>query len=417
MNQQRTAWNEYFPDSPSTSFSSQTYSSHQSSSSTGVYVLNCLFISITTTSDGAALYCTSTSYFLVESSSFFSCRTSNTWGGSICLPSSNKGQCILHKICSYDCFTTQTSASSGQSLYIYANNSVSSKNYVNYSSLSRSVNVNSGSKYTLYLVYGKICCPSVNISMNKCQLTSGIYCCPSIDPSSVTCSLSYSSLADNNANQNTCIKFNYESAKYEMKCCNILRNAQGTLSSEGTVYTIGILNIDDSCFLMNTATYIFYSASSSYPITLTRCTVDKTSNNGYLTIQNTVTKSFILALNHMSTRNCHSEYDSAGYLTAVSFPSNPTKKEFCFCYTCKVNHYQGRISVYFSINSMLLFTFIHPNPSGDCWYDSDYYSKLSLLIWLYRNTDSYFTNSVSFEEAKTLLFMREIVLSVPTRKY
>jgi predicted nucleic acid binding AN1-type Zn finger protein len=103
------------------------------------------------------------------------------------------------------------------------------------------------------------------------------------------------------------------------KSCNILRNTQVS-SSEGTIKSDGNLMIEDSCILGNTATNIFY-AYSSYIITLSlsNCTVDKTSNNGYLTTQNTVTKSFILGLNNMSTQNCHSEYDSAGDLTAVPY--------------------------------------------------------------------------------------------------
>jgi hypothetical protein len=183
---------------------------------------------------------------------------------------------------------------------------------------------------------------------------------PFVDSSSVTGSLSYSTFSDNNAFGHTCILFDGGGAKYEIKSCNIIRNTQGP-TSYGTIFTNGILNIEDSCILENTASTIFYSSSSSYPITLKNCTVDKTTNNGYLTTQNTIPKSFILGLNHISTQNCNSKYDSAGTLTPISFVPNPTKK--LFCYTCK-SCFQGRMSTLLSIAWMILVTFIHPNPFG-----------------------------------------------------
>jgi predicted outer membrane repeat protein len=360
MYKQRTAWSDFFPDSPAANLKSQTYTSSQSYSSTNVYVSNCLFIRCTSTDHGGALYCTSTT-LLVESSSFFSCTTSNTWGGAIRV---STGQFVLYEVCGYSCYSTYTGVTVGQFACIDVN-TASNKNYVNYSSIVRCVNQRSNSYDTVRLGSGEVCCPSVNMSMNKCQYYSGIYTYPNTGSSSVTYSFSYSSFVDNVAYQYSCICFSRGGVKYEMKSCNVLRNTQ-TSSSNGIIYTYGILDIKNSCILENTATYIFYSSSSSYTITLSDCTVDKTTNNGYLTTQNTVTKSFILGLNHMSTQNCHSEYDSVGILTAIPYVSHTTKKSFCFCYTNKINFCQGRISAFFSIIWMLLFTFIHPNPSGDC---------------------------------------------------
>jgi hypothetical protein len=87
----------------------------------------------------------------------------------------------------------------------------------------------------------------------------------------------------------------------------------------------------DSCILGNIAHHIFYQESSSHRITLSNSTIDSTSNNGYLTTQNTVTKSFILALNHMSTQNCHSEYDSVGHLTPIIQTPSSSKKQKNYC--------------------------------------------------------------------------------------
>jgi hypothetical protein len=359
MHKQRNAWSDFFPGSPTESLSSQTYNSQKSYSSSfnGVYVSKCLFISITSGGDGGAIYCGST-YFLVESSSFFSCKSGGNWGGAIRFTNSNNGQCVLYEVCGYNCHTDYRDYDSyGQFAFVRVNNGASSKNYVNYSSISRSMCQGSEPYYAMFHDYGKTCYLSVNASMNRCKYTSGVYCSPYSDSSSVTGSFSYSTFNDNNAFDNNCIRFNNGGAKYEIKYCNILRNTQST-STLGTIYVNGNLKIEDSCILENSATTIFYQGSSSYRITLSNCTVDKTTNNGYLTITNAVTKRFILALNHMSTRNCNAEYDSVGSLT----PLTATKK--LICYTFKNNNCQGRISAFFfSITWMLLVTY---NPFGNC---------------------------------------------------
>jgi hypothetical protein len=355
MFQTKFGWSDFFSGSPVTTLGPGYYISRQTPSVSSIYVSNCLFNTCSSTSYGGALYCSSSvTYLLVESTSFFSCKTSTPYGGAIYFSNSG-GQCVLYDVCGYDCYSTYSGETYPLFTYTCVNDVASSKNYVNYSSISRCGDKNPNSRYTLYHDYGKICYTSVNISMNKCNYYSGIFCYPYSDSNSVTCSLLYSSFTDNSASQYTCIWFNRGGAKYEIKYCNILRNTQVS-TSYGIIITTGILNIEDSCILENTAANIFHSSSSSYPITLTNCTVDKTTNNGYLTIRNTVTKSFFLGLNHMSTQNCHSEYDSVGTLTAIPFVSNPTKREFC--YTC-----QGRVSILFSLIQMFVFTFIHPNPS------------------------------------------------------
>jgi predicted outer membrane repeat protein len=335
----RTAWNDYFTATNPTNYNSQTYSSRQTLSDTSVYVSNCLFRSCTSSNNGGAICCASVTYLLVESSSFFSCTTSNTHGGAIFFQNSGSGQCVLHGVCGYDCYSTNTSSNAWyQFAYISVNNAESSKNYVNYSSIVRCVNERSDSRYILGLNNGKICCPSVNISMNKCQRCSGITCWPFQDSNSVTCSLTYSAFTDNIANEFSCIWLNREVAEYEIKSCNILRNSQVS-STYGIIYTNGNLKIEDSCILENTATVIFYQNQSFYTITLSNCTVDKTSSYGNIITQNTVTKSFILTLNHMSTLNCHSGYDFVG---------TPSKNREYSC-TCGKFFYQPRLIDTFSL--------------------------------------------------------------------
>jgi predicted outer membrane repeat protein len=357
----KTAWNDFFPGTSPTNLPSQTYTYRPTPSGSNVYVLNCLFSSITSTGHGGALYCTSISYLLVESTSFFSCKTSGQ-GGAIYF-SNSSGQYVLHEVCGYDCCTTDSSNSNF--VYTSVKNDVSSKNYINYSSISRCVNENSWC--TLYLNNGKNFCPSVNTSNNKCN-GEFFLCFPLSYSNTVTCSLSYSSFADNYATNHVCIALWTSGAEYEIKSCNILRNTQSDLNSYGTIATNGNMKILDSCILENKADYIFYQhSSSSYRITLSNCTVDKTTNNGYLITQNTVTKSFILALNHLSTQNCRSEYDAAGTLTPIIQTPSSTKVQKYY-YTCQKYRFQLRDEDIVSLFSILFFNIIHLDASIDPFY-------------------------------------------------
>jgi hypothetical protein len=356
----RTALIDYFPG---TNYNSIAYTSGQTLSGTCVHVLNCLFSSFTSSNNGGAIFCNSVTYLLVESSSFFSCRTSSNHGGAIYFSNGN-GQCVLHEICGYDCYATYASHTYYQFGYIGVNDADSSKNYVNYSSIVRCVNGRSDSYYMLGLQSGKICCPSVNVSMNKCQLFVGITCWPFKDSNYVTCSLTYSTFSDNIAYGDKCIYLEKTGAKFEIKSCNILRNTEIS-GAFGIIYASGNMMIEDSCILENNATYIFRQGSSSYKITLSNCTVDNTSNNRYLTIKNTVTKSFIHALNHMSTQNCHSEYDSVGALTPIIQTPFSSKKQIC---SCDKFFYQHQLSDFFSFHSIFVFNFIHLDTSNDLLY-------------------------------------------------
>jgi hypothetical protein len=352
----RTDWHDFFGGTPTYSFSS-TYGTRLSLYGTSAYVSNSLFRSISSSSDGGALYSSgSVTYLFIESTSFFSCKTSDNYGGAIYFYHSS-GRCVLHEVCGYDCNSTYTGGTSyAQFSYTQVQNSASYDNYISYSSIVGCVSTHTSSYYILQHYYGKLFCPSVNISMNKCQYYT-IYYCPLSDSNSITCSLSYSSITDNHANQYTCLYLWNSYANFRIKSCNILRNTQVYTGSVGTFYTCGSLVITDSCILGNNASYIFNTHYSNYPITISNCTIDKTTNNGYLTIKNTVTKSFIHALNHISTLYCLSEYDSVGTLT----PPSPNKQINCFTYGNFFRHSKLRdlISLIFVLN----FIFIHLDTS------------------------------------------------------
>jgi predicted outer membrane repeat protein len=120
----KTAWNDYFSGTTATTtLNSQEYTSRPAPSGSNIYVTNCLFRSITSTSDGGALYCSSSfTYLLVELTSFFSCKTSGI-AGAIYFSNTNCGQCVLHKVCGYDCCTTNSN--SYQFVYISVMNDIS----------------------------------------------------------------------------------------------------------------------------------------------------------------------------------------------------------------------------------------------------------------------------------------------------
>jgi hypothetical protein len=346
-------WSDFFEVSEPTPSKQQLYTSTQTPSASSVYILNCLFNGCTSGSNGGALSCTSVTYLLVESTSFFSCKTSGSNGGAVYF-SNDGGQCVLHKVCGNDC--NSGSSSNSQFSYVGVKNDASSKNYINYSSIVRCVNMGSDSWNLIYHNNGRICFPSVNVSMNVCQYFTGIYCNSFVDSNYVTGSTSYSSYTDSKASTYICFSFARSSVKVEVKCCNILRNTQGSLDSWGLIYTRGNVNFKDSCILENNVNCIFYAFTGS--ITLSNCTVDKTTSSGSFYIQSTVSKSFILGLNHLSTRNCNSEYDSAGYLTPIIQSPSPSKKQI-YCNTCErlLNYYQQGNFV--SLTSILVFNFIH----------------------------------------------------------
>jgi hypothetical protein len=351
----KTEWNDYFPIiSPSQTYGSSLYTTKQSPSGPNVYVSNCLFSRCTSTSNGGAFSCTSVKCLLIESSSFFTCSTSDRFGGVIY--TTGVSECILYKVCGSDCLSTFSSSSSysgGQFAQIYTNNVASDKNYFNYSSVVRCVNEIMRSYHVLDLKYGNICCPSINVSVNRCSTQPVIWCVSYKNLNYVTCSLTYSSFADNNATLHNCFYIGSSSEIYEIKSCNILRNTQVVPDQRGIILTCGSLTIKDSCILENRANRIFYTTSSSYTITLSNCTVDTVTQS--VTLINTVTKSFIHALKHMSTQNCHSGYDSVGSQTAVP----PPKEKTLYCHTCKIIYYRARISDFFSFHCIFIFSFIH----------------------------------------------------------
>jgi hypothetical protein len=236
-----------------------------------VCVRDSVFQYCLSSSNGGAIYCSNTVYkLLVERTSFISCKTSSS-GGGICFYNTASGECILSKICGFNCSST----GSGQCANIYTKNDATFKNHVNDSSFSHTSKVSSSPHHVLYLNYGNILCPSVNITNNECYGHTAIWCSQSVSSSSDTICISYSSIVNNTANGGWgCLNLNKPGSSQLIDTCNILNNKQTVSSTyDFMFYTNANLLIKDSCVLGNNeGKLVFHAPSGS--VTLSNCTID-----------------------------------------------------------------------------------------------------------------------------------------------
>jgi hypothetical protein len=344
--------------------------SPQTPTSNNVYVHDCVFRSCTSSLNGGALYCHSSNNvikLLVSRTSFTSCRTSGQNGGAIFFYSQTSGECILNKICGFDCLSTYSGCSYGQFVYTYTKNDVTFKNHVNDSSFTRTSKVRIYPYHVLCLNYGNILCPLVNITNNECYHCSALYCHATASSTSNTVCITYSSIVNNTANGSWgCIVFNSDSISSQlMDTCNVLNNKQ-TLSNIGIIYAHANLLIKDSCILGNDKNKnIFYENHASCKITISNCTIDDDifTNGRYygsVTISKTIQNSFINALSHIFTHNCDSYFDSYGTLTVK--PNVPTRKSICLM-SCVCKH--PMIDSLLKFQFMFLLTMLPSDPAKD----------------------------------------------------
>jgi hypothetical protein len=233
-----------------------------------VYVHDCFFQSCSSSSHGGAISCGSSLYkLLVEQTSFISFKTSSNHGGGIYFKSQTYGECILCRICGFNCSSTNSGSSEGQFAYTYTKNDVTFKNHLNDSSITHSLNGYTNSLSAISLWHGSILCPSFNSTNNVCYYYTALRTVPTAgtgSPTSETCCISYSSIVNNTANGNICIMIDRTSTSQRIDTCNIINNKQIT-SSLGIIYSNGNLLIKDSCIIGNDENNkIFYAYSSSY---------------------------------------------------------------------------------------------------------------------------------------------------------
>jgi hypothetical protein len=339
-----------------------------------VYVYNCVFQYCLSSSNGGALSCSSNIYkLLVEQSSFISCRTECDRGGGVFFDSATNGECILSKICGFNCSSTISNSnwSGGQCVYACIKNNVAYKNHVYDSSIIHTSTKGTNARYALELLNGDILCPSVNLTNNVCYHYTALFCSPATgtgSPVSETYCISYSSFVNNTTNGGySCIYLSNSASSQRIDTSNIINNKQTVTSTYGTLLIYSNLLIKDSCILGNNEkNKVFYSASNK--ITISNCTVDDdifTSGRYYgsVTVVENIVNTFINALSHIATQRCDSYFDSYGTLTVK--PNTPSRNSPCLM-TC--NSKCPTIDALRFVQFLFLLTFL---PSGHA--NDDYF--------------------------------------------
>jgi hypothetical protein len=314
-----------------TKFTAPEYTNRRIDTSTSnVYVHNCVFNGCTSSSNGGAILCSSSVLrLLVEQSSFISCKASNRNGGAIYFYNTASGECVLSRVCGFDCLTTNSSGGTGQLGYSYVKNNINSRNHFNDSSITHSLNGDRKSYDAFRLCNGNILCPSVNVTSIICYQYITLDCHPT---SLGMCCLSYNSIVNNTASDFNIIWFSGSSSPFYIDTCNVLNNKQ-TSSSSGIIFAQGNLLIKDSCILGNSEEKTIFYAYTSSSITVSNCTFDNNRCVGNVTFINTIKSSFINPLSHIATERCDSYFDSYGTLTVkISVPSrSPRCLMSCNC--------------------------------------------------------------------------------------
>jgi hypothetical protein len=371
--------NSYNP----TNFTGPVYTQTLNTNDNNVYVHDCVFSYCSSSSNGGALICGSNVYrLLVEQTAFISCSTLSGAGGGIYFSNSASGECVLSRICGYNCSST----GSGPFAYIYLKNDVNNKNYVNDSSFTRSLKKSGSPARALYIFNGNILCQSVNISNNECDSYSGIYCRPTASSVSDTCCISHSSIVNNTANgRHGCIILGDSGTSMTIDTCNILNNIQTDYSSnEISFYVHTYLLIKDSCVLGNNQGKRVFHVTTSGKVTLSNCTIDddifsKTRYSGSVTITKMIERTFINALLHISTQKCDSYFDSYGTLTAK--PNVPTQrtKHPCFGYFMSYVCKKPTIDPLMIMKCIFLLTMLPSDPSSGYYFNSNCYLHLAFV--------------------------------------
>jgi hypothetical protein len=298
-----------------------------------VYVYDCFFHDFSYSSNGGALSCSSSVYkLLIEQSSFISCKTSSGSGGGVYFSCSGNYECVMSKICAFDC----SCAGDGQFAFICLSNSANYKNHFNDSTIAHSLKDGKSQWDSLFLESDTIFCQSNNFTNNECYRSPAFCCASKRSSTSETCIITYCSVVNNTANgSNSCIRLYYSGSIHLIDACNIINNKQ-TSSEYGTINANANVLIKDSCILGNNKGNTVFYIGSSNQITVLNCTVDNNrySGSGSVIFTKSIERSFIHALSHIVTRICDSYFDSYGTLTVKT--NVPRRSSRCLM-SCNFN--------------------------------------------------------------------------------
>ena len=302
-------WGSHYESAPL--LSNQIFEKRQTNLGTGdIYVTECQFISCEVTNEGgSAIYVyesLDSTKMLIEKSLFQNCTSSGESGyGTIYfLP---QGNCVLSKICAYNCSASMVSFS-----FVWCSEGDEYKNHVLDSSVCY---CNSGGQGVLYHFFGIVVISSLNFSSNTysdCSIG-----CISYSPA-ITGKIAFSSITKNTAELGVVV---FENTNI-LSSSNIINNKLNQDTGGIICISSFSLEVKDSCILNNIAKYTFYGESSAKGITVNNCTLDEDIDskiNEHVTITNRVSNPFEHKLVHLSTGACE----------AIQYKSKEKFRNFC----------------------------------------------------------------------------------------
>jgi len=214
-----------------------------------VWVNDCRFIGLASSSDGGAIYYSSSDIKMVVEQCLFKNCDAGSRGGCIHFSSSGKSGIVLSKCYASKCKSSQsTSQQSGSFAYISVNEK--SRNellWVSYSQCASSTYNNP--EQTLSVSDGLVLYANDNISNNLAYQVSGMKL-DGLDEGSI---IKFSNIAHNNATNYYCLTF--YSSSIVFKNINFINNTEGqpTSSYYGIIFcqSSSIIRFEDSVFIHN----------------------------------------------------------------------------------------------------------------------------------------------------------------------
>lgn len=257
-----SAWTDYF--STGIQYLYQGGNQSISISMYSVYILECAFSKIASTS----IYYTRTSdstCFLLEDSTFYYCH-SNNYGG--CLYYYPYGQCVQHRVVNEGSFTP----TNGQHAYVFA---TKNQNYVQSSTFN--LCGSSTSQYNILLLeYGNIMLTDLNITNSYCV---GRVCYEFGNTLSDSY-LKYSNVRNNSRNNHYSLTFHGAGAGFScyVEYMNIIENA-GPQSIYGLMYSSNNAYIIYNNYISNDVP-IYFNADEGSTMYVIKCYFDSSTTNG-----------------------------------------------------------------------------------------------------------------------------------------
>ena len=261
------------------------------------YVLNCYFSSISTDSNGAAIYLNKEGlHFLIEFSSILQCAVgSYKYGGGLYIFCADFA---MNHVCAYECKSFHFSFTFVDGLGLTLQRTVNS---IHHSSIAYCF---AEGQYTMCHASGYIDIQSVNLSHNTASQYSALVCGPDKQKDNIGTNIIYSTIANNTAKASYCLYFNQGEnvTQHRMRESNVLFNSQ----SYHAISTSGQLTMLYCTILENQGSQLF-----SGSIIMENCSIseDQLETASSVYSYGLETRSFVNGLSFIDTDSCVSTYD------------------------------------------------------------------------------------------------------------